>query len=313
MRTRKENVARKENVRRLWSEGVPVKNIIEQTNTSRQTIHKWTRDLPEPETRVKLTKRTPEQATQREVARELYSAGGSLDRVALTLVVSRATVYGWIKDLVAKNPNREENQGRRYKVNDEFFGVPSLENAYWAGLLAGDGNITSSGVIRLSLKDIELVEGFKRSTKFKGKVRKYKAPQGGQMYSIAVSSPRWVKDLQQFNVVPNKSHTLSPPDLETPLDLAYLKGLYDADGCLTHDAKGYSVWKVAGTRMTCEWVRSIATRLVPEHQANVTGVGKHSPTTHTFVLVGSRAIAMLKALHAIKTPELSRKWPTEIL
>ncbi len=311
MRTRKENVARKEDVRRLWSEGVSVKEIIERTDTRRQTIWKWTRDLPEPETRVKLTRRTLEQETQREAARAMYTNEKSLDRVANVLDVSKATVYGWIKDLVTKNPNRENDQGRRYKVNDDFFSVPCLENAYWAGLLAGDGNITQNGVIRLSLKDKELVEGFKKATKFKGKVRKYKAPQGGQMYSIAVSSLQWIEDLQQFNVVPNKSHTLSPPDLESPLDLAYLKGLYDADGCLTHTTKGYAVWKVAGTKMTCEWVKAIANELVPEHRASVRS--NNGKSTYEFVLVGSRAIQMLRALHAVPTPELPRKWPTEIL
>lgn len=301
---------RKEEVRKLWSEGVAVKEIIERTNTLRQTIWKWTRDLPEPETRIKLTRRTLEQETQREAARALYTNGNSLDRVSVQLDVSRATVYGWIKDLVAKDPNRENNQGRRYKVDDDFFSQPTPENAYWAGLLAGDGNIIN-GIIRLSLKDKELIEGLKKATEFAGKVRKYKAPQGGQMYSVAISSTQWVKDLQQFNVVPNKSHILSPPDLEHPLNLAYLKGLYDADGCLTHTTKGYSVWKVAGTRMTCEWVKAIANELVPEHQASVRS--NNGKSTYEFVLVGTRAIAMLKALHEVKTPELSRKWPSEIL
>ncbi|KKN63706.1 hypothetical protein LCGC14_0499410 [marine sediment metagenome] len=300
---------RKTEVRELWAEGIPVKEIIKRTGTLRQTIWRWTRDLPEPETRVKLTRRTPKQETQREAARALYSNGSSLDKVSVQLDVSKPTVYGWIKDLVAKNPNRENNQGRRYKVNDEFFKDPNVINSYWAGLLAGDGNVIN-GVIRLSLKDRELIDGFKAVTKFAGKVREYKAPRGGQMYSVAISSSQWVKNLQQFNVVPNKSHTLSPPDLEHPLNLAYLKGLYDADGCLTHNTKGLSVWKVSGTRMTCEWVRDIATKLVPEHHANV-NVNRN--TTHDFTLVGSRAVKMLKALHAIKTPELSRKWPTEIL
>ena len=245
-------------------------------------------------------------------ARKLYEDGNSLDSVSRQIKTSKATVYDWVKDLVAKNPDRENNQGRRYKVNDDFFREPNIINSYWAGLLAGDGNIIN-GIIRLSLKDGELIDGFKKAIEFAGNIRKYKAPKGGQMYSVAVSSKQWVRDLQNFNVVPNKSHILEPPLLKHPLNLAYLKGLYDADGCLTHDVKGYSVWKVAGTRMTCEWVKDIANELVPEHRANVRPAGKHSPTTYTFALVGSRAIKMLRALHAVKTPELGRKWPLEAL
>ncbi len=304
--------SRKDEARKLWSEGVPVKEIIERTNTLRQTIWRWTRDLPEPDNRKKLTKHTPEREILCAKARKLYEEGNSLDSVSRQIKTNRATVYDWVKDLIAKSPDRENNQGRRYKVKDDFFREPNITNSYWAGLLAGDGNIINS-VVRLSLKDAELIEGFKEATEFAGKVRKYKAPQGGQMYSVAINSKQWIRDLQQFNVVPNKSHTLAPPLLKDPLNLAYLKGLYDADGCLTHTVKGYSVWKVAGTRMTCEWIKKIADNLVPEHKANINGAGQHSPTTYTFTLVGSRAIKMLKALHAIETPELSRKWPIEIL
>ncbi len=302
-------MTRKEEVQKLWAEGLPVKEIIEKTGTLRQTIWRWTRGLPEPEDRRKLTRRTPEQNELRLKAREAYAAGSSLDEVAMGLAVHKATAYGWIKDLVEKNPHRESTQGRRYHVNDNFFLTPNVTNAYWAGLLAGDGNIITS-VIRLSLKDRELVEGFKETTDFKGTLREYKAPQGGQMYSVAINSKQWVKNLEQFNVVPNKCHILEPPDLEHSLNLAYLKGLYDADGCLTHSGNGYTVWKVAGTRKTCEWVKAIADELVPEHRANV---NKCKNTTFTFALVGSRAIKMLRALHAIETPELRRKWPLEVL
>ena len=301
--------SRRDEVRKLWSEGVPVKEIIEQTDTIRQTIWRWTRDLPEPDNRKKLTKHTPEREILCAKARKLYENGNSLDSVSRQIKTSRATVYGWVKDLVSKNPDRENNQGRRYRVNDDFFREPNIINSYWAGLLAGDGNVIY-GTVRLHLKDKELVEGFKKATKFAGKIHKYKAPQGGQMYSVAISSKQWIKDLQRFNVVPNKSHTLSPPILNHPLNLAYLKGLYDADGCLTHSGKGYSVWKVAGTKMTCVWVKEIADKLVPKHRASVTLCKE---TTYTFVLVGSRAVEMLKALHAIETPELPRKWPIEIL
>lgn len=300
---------RKEEVRKLWSDGIPVKEIIQKTGTLRQTIWRWTRDLPEPSDRVKLTRRTPRQAQLREESRRAYAAGKSLDKITKELKTKRATVYGWIKDIVPKDANREENQGRRYKVNDQFFATPNVLNSYWAGMLAGDGNLIY-GIIRLSLKDEEMLMKLKKDVKFLGKIREYKAPAGGLMYQIAVSSKQWIEDLERnFNIIPNKSHTFTPPDLDYPLNLAFLKGLYDADGCLTHSKK-YPVWKVAGTRMTCEWVKTIANALVPENRSNVNVC---RDTTYNFVLVGSRAVKMLKALHEIPTPELPRKWPQDVL
>ncbi len=54
-------LSRKEEVRKLWSQGISVKEIIQNTGTLRQTIWRWTRDLPEPENREKLTRQTQKQ------------------------------------------------------------------------------------------------------------------------------------------------------------------------------------------------------------------------------------------------------------
>lgn len=123
------------------------------------------------------------------------------------------------------------------KVHHDYFRLMEHPiQAYILGLLASDGNISSSRPrIRLSVhqKDIELVE----------MVREELAPGipfqiDRQMVCFQFNSPIMCNDLAVLNIVPRKSLTLAWPDaLPRHLINSFLLGVFDGDGWITIDQR----------------------------------------------------------------------------
>ena len=118
-----------------------------------------------------------------------------------------------------------------YKINQDYFSVPNLENSYVAGFIAADGNIHKSKNklrIDLQIRDAEYLQNIvllfsdKKITTTK---RNYR--------SISLWSWKIISDLQKnFNITPNKSLTLKPPKLEGQNALAFIIGNLDGDGSI---------------------------------------------------------------------------------
>ncbi|NYO85812.1 hypothetical protein G4A66_28110, partial [Escherichia coli] len=65
---------------------------------------------------------------------------------------------------------------RTYKRNDSYFSTPNLENCYWAGFIAADGNIRQNNqtfAIALAKKDRQHLEQFKKNIQYTGPISYY--------------------------------------------------------------------------------------------------------------------------------------------
>jgi hypothetical protein len=132
-------------------------------------------------------------------------------------------------------PTKQMSAYAKYSFNRNFFSTITPESAYWAGFLAADGNIDTPGLaVRIGIhpKDIELLNNFKLCTGVEVPIQS-KINNGNHPFvSLVVSSKDWVIDLEKnFNVVPNKSLILKPPNI-TDLDLKwhFIRGVFDGDG-----------------------------------------------------------------------------------
>lgn len=211
-------------------------------------------------------------------------------------------------------------QKHKYTVDDNFFSSPNSINSYWAGFIAADGNIekTNNRIrIGLSSKDRELLEVFKQQTNFSGPITDYEsiAYNNGKSYpssKLGISSKQWKNDLINiWNILPNKSLTLKPPELKNPENvLQYIIGYFDGDGSCGYNfhkgnQKYYFVFNFVGTTEILKWIFENLDLLY--HQ------NKLSYENNNLNFWGKQAEFLHSYLFKINTPyKLKRKWDAYI-
>ena len=195
--------------------------------------------------------------------------------------------------------------------NSKFFNNVSLLTSYWAGFLAADGSIdlTNNSVrLRLSNTDMEHVKKFSSDVSYTGKLTfSPKTNSGGvQLYS-AHEMMRSLKDT--FNITPNKSLTLQPPNLESYHDdiiKSYIIGYIDGDGCIKYvkrdDCLVLDIF--SGSKPFIEWIKQKIEKWYPFIERPIYSY----KNGHTYRLNGKVANKVLVDLLKIDIPRLTRKW-----
>lgn len=120
---------------------------------------------------------------------------------------------------------------RKYNLDESFFKkINNEEKAYWLGFLSGDGAITENKVrITLSIKDKEHLKKFKKTVKWTGKDYYHKDTDALEVYFRFF---KMTKDLAQFYITSRKSFTTKFPDIQKLLEGHFVRGVFDADGCI---------------------------------------------------------------------------------
>lgn len=201
----------------------------------------------------------------------------------------------------------------QWTVGENFFKLPSIENSYWAGLIAADGCISTyngeAAYLNLSLhkNDVKHLELFKRAVQ---SCRPLTFPKSDNCAVLKITSRKICKDLQTFwNITPRKSLTLLPPTrLNHQMSLAYLIGLLDGDGCISRDCsskknKDYCLWRlyfIAGTQELALWIKD--TLGLPNRNISADG------NVYRISFAGSSALKVAKILSEVEVPRLERKW-----
>lgn len=134
---------------------------------------------------------------------------------------------------------------RKCTLNECAFDVLTPEAAYWLGFLMTDGNVYHNNVqVTLSVKDVGHLEklrtflGSSRAISYgKPAVSKLKAKFGGKTIHsngsaiLSVASPRLVKKLAKFGIVPRKTGIEKAPS-SLAFNLSFWRGCLDGDGHL---------------------------------------------------------------------------------
>ena len=143
----------------------------------------------------------------------------------------------------------------KYFCDDGFFSRDNEESFYWAGFMAADGNVSKQNDIFLGLKvsDAGHLEKFKLSTKMTARVDIYDVKiheiiidnkkhiiQPSQQCRIRMRSQQMAKDLERFNVIPNKTKVYDFPEwlINHKLFNHFLRGYFDGDGWFSETSTG---------------------------------------------------------------------------
>ncbi len=210
--------------------------------------------------------------------------------------------------------------------NEDFFSIPNIQNCYWAGFIASDGNISrNKKTIRLHIgyKDIELIEKFKKDTNHTGKITlenacDFYSKKEDKIYhrdnscSISFNAAyKWSNDLNKYwNITPAKSLTLKPPNItDINLCFAYIIGLIDGDGSIyTHSNCKNPYLCLYGTKEMLCWTKE-KLDIVLNYKTNVKVIRPKNRTIYHLRYNVVDANNIINKAKEINTPyKLERKW-----
>jgi hypothetical protein len=116
--------------------------------------------------------------------------------------------------------------------------INSVNKAHFLGFFAGDGyNLKTGFGIKLNKKDKSFLIALKNLIDKKSPIKKHKIYHGrlstsGEACSFIIRSKKICDKLTSLGMPPRKTNVLSLPKLKQELYRHYLRGLFEADGCI---------------------------------------------------------------------------------
>lgn len=129
--------------------------------------------------------------------------------------------------------SRRQNM-RKFTVNQKFFEqIDNEEKAYFLGLLMADGWVQGN-LLGISLKDIELVELFKKTIESNHITKPRKNCNGvPNQLQLLIGSKKIVQDLAILGLIPNKyKRTRISEKIPTDMIRHFIRGYFDGDGSI---------------------------------------------------------------------------------
>jgi hypothetical protein len=204
---------------------------------------------------------------------------------------------------------------KKYSQNDLFFNSFNSKSVYWAGFIAADGYIIRNTLnIKLKSTDKFHLLKFIKDLNSNRIVLDYKGKRNNTItYSsqISLTSDQIVKDLyEKYNIVPNKSLILSPPNIT---DITYtdcfIKGYFDGDGTIYWKDNRFYCIRFYGTKDINEWIKK---RMDQINKGNSGSIFKKN-NIWCFELNTKASKIFIQHFKKIYTPELTRKWEQKYL
>ena len=211
---------------------------------------------------------------------------------ARTLALDR----GKIKTTRIDEFGNEENivfQKIRYAEN--FFKNWSDEMAYVLGLIYTDGNLHirkndsgyEFGVLSFAQKEKELVQKFlelmecNATIRFREK-RELDNTTAGELYYFSIGNNDLANDLIQLGITPNKSLTISFPEIPNEYLRHFIRGIFDGDGSVYLESnKSIRVKLLSGSK---NFIYSLNQKLVENGFPYKTIYGGTPSTPHAYFI-----------------------------
>ena len=196
----------------------------------------------------------------------------------------------------------------RIRVNNFYFSKYNKENCYWAGFILADGYIRTNKRFTLEIKlqkqDVNHLHKFKKAIEYEGKIIERK-----EYYSITISSPQIIKDLQNnFEIYNKKSLTCG---ISNKIPKKYLKdfirGYFDGDGSITFTTT--DTISFLGTEKTVDFIRKyffdiVKIKLRSKNMPNIT----HNQNIYAIFYSGKSAFKCIDYLYNKSIVYLDRKY-----
>jgi hypothetical protein len=181
---------------------------------------------------------------------EMYKSGDMIEKICLTLSLSKSCVGKYLKKYKIKTRNNGIFK-RKYPLDENIFtSIDSHEKAQFLGLIYADGSLSKSSTnisIRLREDDIDYLDQwrvnllktnrpffFSYREKMTNPITKkeYKTP--FRMAILDITCKKIYEDSLALGLKPNKSkENLGMPEIKDQFKLSFILGLFEGDGCVT--------------------------------------------------------------------------------
>lgn len=136
---------------------------------------------------------------------------------------------------------------RKYSIDVNYFNkIDNRNKAYWLGFLYADGTIhiryNNKNIravnLELTLKDIDILEEFKKDIKSDAPIKEKITNINGNKYinsRLIINNTEFCKNLINLGCVPNKTSIITFPTeniLPKDLQVDFIRGYFDGDGCI---------------------------------------------------------------------------------
>lgn len=195
---------------------------------------------------------------------------------------------------------------RIYNVNEEYFELPTINNSYWAGFIAADGNLKKNKNlvrIKISKNDIILLNRFRSEVDYNGRIKEIY----GKYVELSIDGVRnWKVDLlRNFNITENKTLTLQPPNIDNnDMIISYICGYIDGDGCISNDNNNVII-DLVGTEYVINWIYC---KLESILGIKLRGRVRKSGKVYLLRFSNNHALILYKYMKSININVLDRKW-----
>lgn len=171
---------------------------------------------------------------------------------------------------------------KKTPYNGCFKNLDTPEKTYWFGFFVGDGSIGHYGshyefyLSSIDKEHVEKVAIFLGYTK--NKVRKRK---NSNIYKLHMAQKEMVHDLMNLGLTQRKTHTVNASIIPDNYQWDFIRGLFDADGCLYLDKKHKYLrprFTIVGNKPLLEGVQNIMG----------CGGGMYTADTATYLAYGGR-------------------------
>lgn len=220
------------------------------------------------------------------------------------------------KQLKINNPFKS---AKKYTVNKDFW-IPNSASCYWAGFSAADASINKHSLncynyrLEIANSDIEHLEQFKKDIQFNGPIKTSLRCDKFLHSRVVISEPKWISDLQKYyNIVPNKTSRLGPPDLiDEHLKFCYLIGYIDGDGSVFFDEKRnrLSIKIISSSEEIISWCHDLIYSKFEKYSL-INKKNNYRLSTYNYPILdvnGLRAAVLFDYLIKFNVPKLNRKW-----
>lgn len=235
---------------------------------------------------------------------ELYVNDGlSTNKISKIIGCDSCTVASHLRKQGVTILPRTNN---KYNLNSDYFTKLDCEDkAYWLGFLMADG-YNSGKFIRVDIKDDGHLDKL-RDLVYPDKDMPVRTKNNGTVYYLTINNAQILYDLNRHGIVQRKSMVAAYPSIDSTLNRAFIRGVFDGDGCLTYSMDGnYRRYKfsIVGNKDLLN--------IIHQTLSDCTGVylamRKHKTITEISVKGNQQIMKVLNWLYTDSTMHLDRKF-----
>lgn len=254
---------------------------------------------------------------QKDLVVKLYNELGSSVDVGKLFNVGHKVIT---KILEERGIKRTAAKKRQYKINKNYFdNIDTQNKAYILGFLYADGcNFPKKGTVSMSLeeRDKDVLERIcneinnEHPLEFIDYSNKHDFGYTYKnQYRMLMFSSHMCKALESHGMTPNKSLTLSFPDVREDLLSHFIRGYFDGDGSIAQGKRDTNfILTITSTNNFCEKLKDIIEKNVGIN-CHIYDASNHNGITKVFTTTGRLQVkALLDWLYKDADMYLERKY-----